>query len=363
VVGALPSRLGRQTYITHMAPAAEIGSPWQTMAAGGHSSQGNRARRQGDSIGGDLQRRFAAAAARKAQQPLQARRVELLEETQPVPTPGSQSSSALPSEAKYKQSLDQAVAIPVPDSSEESDLDAEERSQVNVVATGVPDARAEAVRLNRQRRNEDVSGVGDLQRRLLAKARGAEEARAKARSTAQQQEEEKQRKEAEALAKAAEVRAQAVSAAKAQAAALAARVAELTARVGPPEEAEAQPDGTFTLQLEDESEMKWSKRPDGTWRKPERRRAGWVGDLEQTKYTIPQARGVELASDRLVQSGCAVDGVRSLTPEKRGAGGRLLPEQRSKAHHAATLGPARHIVSNATSREERTAEFVANGWQ
>jgi len=31
------------------------------------------------------------------------------------------------------------------------------------------------------------------------------------------------------------------------------------------------------------------------WRKPERRRAGWVGELEREKYTIPKLRGDELA--------------------------------------------------------------------
>mmetsp|Transcript_24560 Transcript_24560/g.56644 ORF Transcript_24560/g.56644 Transcript_24560/m.56644 type:complete len:350 (-) Transcript_24560:46-1095(-) len=349
-----------------MAPA-DTEASWHSQARGGHGPQSNRGRRQADSVGGDLQRLFAAAAARKAQQPLQARRVELLEETRAVPTPGSQSSASVPVEAKFKHTLDEAVAIPVPDSSEESDLEADESSRAKAPPTGASqDLRAEGVELDRRRRrNEDVSGVGDLQRRLLAKARSAEAPRAKARSAAQQQEEEEARQRKEA----AEAREQAEAATKAQAAALTARVAELTARVGPPKEAEAQPDGTFTLQLEDESEMKWSKRPDGTWRKPERRRAGWVGDLEQTRYTIPQARGVELASDRLVQFGCAVDGVRSITPEKRSADKRLYPEPRSKAQ-AAMLGPARHVVCSQTSDsngrriESIQAEiFAANGWQ
>jgi len=33
--------------------------------------------------------------------------------------------------------------------------------------------------------------------------------------------------------------------------------------------------------------VRWTKRPDGSWRKPERTRAGWVGDLERQKYTPP----------------------------------------------------------------------------
>lgn len=61
----------------------------------------------------------------------------------------------------------------------------------------------------------------------------------------------------------------------------------------PPEEAEEQPDGTFLLELEDGSTVRWTKRPNGTWRKPEHKKAGWVGDLEREKYTIPAVRNGE----------------------------------------------------------------------
>eukprot|EP00931_Biecheleriopsis_adriatica_P022401 TRINITY_DN14406_c0_g1_i1.p1 TRINITY_DN14406_c0_g1~~TRINITY_DN14406_c0_g1_i1.p1 ORF type:complete len:283 (-),score=52.59 TRINITY_DN14406_c0_g1_i1:147-941(-) len=53
---------------------------------------------------------------------------------------------------------------------------------------------------------------------------------------------------------------------------------------GPPPEAVKQADGTYLLCHEDGSTSRYSKRPDGSWRKPERVRAGYVGDLEQEKY-------------------------------------------------------------------------------
>merc|ERR1712216_781475 len=58
----------------------------------------------------------------------------------------------------------------------------------------------------------------------------------------------------------------------------------------PPDEAEELPDGTFSLELPDESTVRWTKRPDGTRRKPERTRKGFVGDLEEKKYVPPFIR-------------------------------------------------------------------------
>jgi len=55
----------------------------------------------------------------------------------------------------------------------------------------------------------------------------------------------------------------------------------------PPSNAELLGDGTYSLTLEDGSTVRWTKRPDGTWRKPERTRAGFVGELEQKKYKCP----------------------------------------------------------------------------
>lgn len=43
------------------------------------------------------------------------------------------------------------------------------------------------------------------------------------------------------------------------------------------------------LTLDDGSTMRWTRRPDGTWRKPERVKAGFIGELEQKKYTLPGA--------------------------------------------------------------------------
>mmetsp|Transcript_18335 Transcript_18335/g.64410 ORF Transcript_18335/g.64410 Transcript_18335/m.64410 type:complete len:306 (+) Transcript_18335:67-984(+) len=55
----------------------------------------------------------------------------------------------------------------------------------------------------------------------------------------------------------------------------------------PPREAVRQSDGSYTLELEDGTSCRWTRRPDGSWRKPERKKAGWVGDLEQKKYVSP----------------------------------------------------------------------------
>merc|ERR1719188_1468810 len=57
---------------------------------------------------------------------------------------------------------------------------------------------------------------------------------------------------------------------------------------GPPREAVKQSDGSWIQQLEDGSTKKWTRRPDGSWRKPEHKRAGWVGELEREKYIPPQ---------------------------------------------------------------------------
>lgn len=56
----------------------------------------------------------------------------------------------------------------------------------------------------------------------------------------------------------------------------------------PDPDAERQSDGTYLKVLPDGSRMRWSRRPDGTWRKPERTRAGFTGELEQKKY-VPAA--------------------------------------------------------------------------
>ena len=54
------------------------------------------------------------------------------------------------------------------------------------------------------------------------------------------------------------------------------------------------PKGHFVRVLgQDGATIRWTKRPDGSWRRPEHRRAGWVGELEQAKYvpaTVPRPR-------------------------------------------------------------------------
>jgi hypothetical protein len=54
----------------------------------------------------------------------------------------------------------------------------------------------------------------------------------------------------------------------------------------PPAEAVKQPDGSHVLTLDDGSTMRWTRRHDGTWRKPEHKKAGYVGELEQQKYVV-----------------------------------------------------------------------------
>jgi hypothetical protein len=64
-------------------------------------------------------------------------------------------------------------------------------------------------------------------------------------------------------------------------------VAELSALGRPSDAAEQQDDGSFLMTLEDQSTLRWTERPNGTWRKPEHKKAGWIGELEQVKYTPP----------------------------------------------------------------------------
>jgi len=107
----------------------------------------------------------------------------------------------------------------------------------------------------------------------------------------------KRREQATTPAAVAAAKAAAVAAAAStglpDAAEIAQRVAKLMALREPPEDAVPQADGSFQIILEDSATLRWTKRPDGTWRKPEHRRAGWVGDLEQAKYAPPPVRQLE----------------------------------------------------------------------
>eukprot|EP00928_Gymnodinium_smaydae_P034998 TRINITY_DN24693_c0_g1_i1.p1 TRINITY_DN24693_c0_g1~~TRINITY_DN24693_c0_g1_i1.p1 ORF type:complete len:320 (+),score=57.64 TRINITY_DN24693_c0_g1_i1:84-1043(+) len=65
----------------------------------------------------------------------------------------------------------------------------------------------------------------------------------------------------------------------------------------PPLEAKVQDDGSYVLDLGDGSVRRWTRRPDGSWRKPERKRQGWVGSLEARKY-VPKPVSTTHAADR-----------------------------------------------------------------
>jgi len=58
----------------------------------------------------------------------------------------------------------------------------------------------------------------------------------------------------------------------------------------PPREAAKQADGSYVHTLEDGSTMRYTRRPNGIWRKPEHKRAGWVGELEQKAYVSKGAQ-------------------------------------------------------------------------
>lgn len=75
-----------------------------------------------------------------------------------------------------------------------------------------------------------------------------------------------------------------------KAAAIAEQVELFTAIGCPPIDAKKQPDASYVLELEDKSTLRWTRRPNGTWRKAEHKKAGWVGELEREKYVIPRER-------------------------------------------------------------------------
>jgi len=66
----------------------------------------------------------------------------------------------------------------------------------------------------------------------------------------------------------------------------------------PPPEAVLQEDGSYVQEHEGGVIVRWTQRPDGTWRKPERKRQGWIGALEQTRYVAPPTRTPRQDNDR-----------------------------------------------------------------
>lgn len=75
--------------------------------------------------------------------------------------------------------------------------------------------------------------------------------------------------------------------------AMAERTEQLIAAGEPCQDAEEQPDGSFLVSLEDRSTLRWTRRPNGSWRKPEHKKAGWVGDLEQERYLAPALKALK----------------------------------------------------------------------
>lgn len=98
----------------------------------------------------------------------------------------------------------------------------------------------------------------------------------------------------------------------------------------PPRDAVRQPDGSFLKSLEDGSTMRWTRRPDGTWRKPEHKRAGWTGSLEQRKY-VPKGLDAEQAYRAELKAHYCRDVVKPGTAkEKRYERRKLLRRERAE---------------------------------
>lgn len=139
----------------------------------------------------------------------------------------------------------------------------------------------------------------------------------------------------------------------------------------PPVEAVKQGDGSYLAKLEDGSTMRWTKRPDGTWRKPEHVRAGWVGDLEQATY---KPKGVVIEEQRQVQMQAQIDnGQRGRVPgaplengqgDKKGANERKKEKRKEKAHAnddarvAALSGRCPEEADNNNTTVDNTASDV-----
>jgi len=80
-----------------------------------------------------------------------------------------------------------------------------------------------------------------------------------------------------------------------------------------PKEAVEQLDGSFAVHLQDGSSWRWSLRPDGSWRKPERHRKGWSSDKSppvqsSLKPSPPHQEPIEEKLEQIIMEAAAAAG-------------------------------------------------------
>mmetsp|Transcript_67741 Transcript_67741/g.107316 ORF Transcript_67741/g.107316 Transcript_67741/m.107316 type:complete len:274 (+) Transcript_67741:55-876(+) len=131
----------------------------------------------------------------------------------------------------------------------------------------------------------------------------------------------------------------------------------MNANDGPPREAVKQTDGSWIQQLEDGSTMRWTRRPDGTWRKPEHKRAGWVGELEQQKYV---SKGEQEEQRRQAQMQAQIGRIPGLAPGQEPAQTKSANERKKEKRKEKTEEKLEKRFENgssekATSRSEAKA--------
>lgn len=105
--------------------------------------------------------------------------------------------------------------------------------------------------------------------------------------------------------------------------------------------------------------MRWTRRQNGTWRKPEHVKAGWVGDLEQKKYVCPSA--VRAQTRGISGSGGYSPQVKQLW-EPPPAAPQRRPEGVIPGATASDLGtPSVPTSGSAASRNARKKKAKAGG--
>ena len=148
----------------------------------------------------------------------------------------------------------------------------------------------------------------------------------------------------------------------------------------PPREAAKQPDGSYTLPQPDGSTLRWTRRLDGTWRKPEHKRAGYVGELEQKKYVVPGLQQ-QMQREEVIRREVAARPVRPVIPglppgaavepaPPRGRNERTKEQRKQKAElsEAARLGgypaPTTSAAPATTARTRPAAgPRVPDAWE